>query len=1079
MPKDPTLRKVMVIGSGPIVIGQAAEFDYSGTQACRALREEGVEVVLINSNPATIMTDTSTADRVYIEPLTVEYAASVIARERPDALLPTLGGQVGLNLAMELGRSGVLERYGVRLLGTPPEAIEKAEDREAFRELMLQLGEPIADSRIVRTVEEAASFADAVGYPLITRPAYTLGGTGGGIAYNGQELLALVKRGLAASPVNQVLVEESLLGWKEIEFEVLRDGADNCIIVCSMENVDPVGVHTGDSIVVAPALTLTPAEMERFRTSALRIIRALGIQGGCNIQYALSPDGAEYRVIEVNPRVSRSSALASKATGYPIAKVSAKVALGLTLDEIHNTAVSTAAVVEPVMDYIAVKIPRWPFDKFGGADRRLGTQMKATGEVMALERTFEAALLKAVRSLEINLHSLEWPPAKEWDDEALLDGIRAGDDRRLFLLAECLRRGRTVAELAELTAIDEFFISKLQRVVQLEEKLRNRAELDAETLRAAKRLGLSDARIAALTGRDEKEVRRLRLGYGIRPSYKMVDTTAGQLDAATYYFYATYEDENEAVPSGRPTVVVLGSGPIRIGQGIEFDYSSVHAVRTLRSLGYDAVIINNNPETVSTDFDIADRLYFEPLTPEDVLNVLDLERPLGVIPQFGGQTAINLAAPLAEAGVTILGTDLNSIDLAETRERFDQLLDQLGIQRPGGAAASAGEAHDVARRLGFPVMVRPSYVLGGRAMEVVHDEEELTAYLTEEASIASERPIWIDRYIEGMELEVDAASDGETVIIPGVMQHIERAGVHSGDSIAVLPPLDLPGDVIRQVEDITIRIARALKVRGILNMQLVYDGRELYVLEVNPRASRTVPFLIKATGIPLVELATRAAVGENLAGLGFRTGLVAVPPFVSVKLPVFSWSKLPGVDAALGPEMKSTGEVMAIDDTFTGALRRGLIAAGLNLPRPDQGVLLTIADRQKAAVIPLARDLQQLGYRLYATEGTQAALKKEGIDAIALRKLDQPRPNLGDALQDGTIRLVINAITEGSQPARDGFRIRRMAVERGIPCLTSLDTAAAIVKVLKDEQLGPSGTPVVRALQDLVGYSGRAGRDDR
>ncbi|EKP95094.1 carbamoyl-phosphate synthase large subunit [Thermaerobacter subterraneus] len=1091
------VRKVLVIGSGPIIIGQAAEFDYSGTQACRALKEEGLEVVLLNSNPATVMTDPGTADRIYVEPLTAEFAEAVIRRERPDALLPTLGGQVGLNLAMELVRAGVLERYGVQLLGTPPEAIQRAEDREAFKELMLAIGEPVPQSTIVRSYEEALAFARRVGFPVIARPGYTLGGTGGGIARNEVELAALVDRGLAASPIGQVLLEESLLGWKEIEFEVIRDGAGNAIAICSMENVDPVGVHTGDSIVVAPALTLTDRQLQRLRSASLRIVGAIGVEGGCNVQLALRPDGAEYRVIEVNPRVSRSSALASKATGYPIAKVAARVALGRRLDEIRNPITGTSALFEPALDYVVVKIPRWPFDKFATADRRLGTQMKATGEVMAIDRSFEGALLKAVRSLEIGVDALEWPEARQLDEQALEAAIREGDDRRLFLLAEALRRGRSVEELHAWTGIDRFFLHRIARVVALEERLRDAgrragpaaapgtgdAPVPPDLLLEAKRLGLTDRRIAELTGSTEEAVRQARRAAGLRPGYKMVDTCAAEFEALTPYFYSTHGEADEAgerraADGDRPVVVVLGAGPIRISQGIEFDYSAVHAVRTLRALGYRAVIVNNNPETVSTDFDTADRLYFEPLTPEDVRNVLDLEQPVGVLAQFGGQTAVNLVAPLAAAGVPILGTAPESVDVAESRERFDQLLARLGLQRPPGAAArSVAEAMAAAERIGYPVIVRPSYVLGGRAMQVASSPEELAAYLETAARVAGDRPVWIDRYIAGMELEVDAVADGETVVIPAVMRHIERAGVHSGDSIAVVPAPGVPAAVLAQVEAATVALARALEVRGVINLQFVWDGRTLYVLEVNPRASRTVPFITKATGVPLAELATRAALGQRLAGLGWRTGLLPPPEHVAVKLPVFSWNKLPGVDPSLGPEMQSTGEVMGIDVTLEGALARGLLAAGMKLPEPGQGVLLTVADPDKPAAVELARRLAAAGYRLYATPGTAAALAAAGLEATVLPKLsaaapDEPAPGpsrtpLLDALRDGRVRLVINTLTQGRDPQRDGFRIRRAAVERGIPCLTSLDTAAALVEVLMHRPDRRALAAQVRALQDL------------
>lgn len=1134
------VRKVLVIGSGPIIIGQAAEFDYSGTQACRALKEEGLEVVLLNSNPATVMTDPGTADRVYVEPLTAEFAEAVIRKERPDAVLPTLGGQVGLNLAMELVRSGVLERYGVRLLGTPPEAIQRAEDRDAFKRLMLAIGEPVPRSTIVRSYEEALAFARQVGFPVIARPGYTLGGTGGGIARDERELAALVDRGLTASPIGQVLLEESLLGWKEIEFEVIRDGAGNAIAICSMENVDPVGVHTGDSIVVAPALTLTDRQLQRLRSASLRIVDAIGVEGGCNVQLALRPDGAEYRVIEVNPRVSRSSALASKATGYPIAKVAARVALGRRLDEIRNPITGTSALFEPALDYVVVKIPRWPFDKFATADRRLGTQMKATGEVMAIDRSFEGALLKAVRSLEIGVDALEWPEARDLDEPALEAAIREGDDRRLFLLAEALRRGHSVEELHRWTGIDRFFLHRIARVVALEERLRQVGRrgggatatgavpgLPPDLLLEAKRLGLTDRRIAQLAGSSEEAVRRARLAAGIRAGYKMVDTCAAEFEALTPYFYSTYGEADEAGPrkaedGDRPVVVVLGAGPIRISQGIEFDYSSVHAVRTLRALGYRAVIVNNNPETVSTDFDTADRLYFEPLTAEDVRNVLDLERPVGVLAQFGGQTAVNLVAPLAAAGVRILGTAPDAVDVAESRERFDQLLARLGLRRPPGAAArSVAEALAAADRIGYPVIVRPSYVLGGRAMQVARSPEELARYLETAARVAGDRPVWVDRYIAGMELEVDAVADGETVVIPAVMRHIERAGVHSGDSIAVVPAPGVPPAVLAQVEAATVALARALGVRGVINLQFVWDGCDLYVLEVNPRASRTVPFITKATGVPLTELATRAALGERLADLGWRTGLLPPPGHVAVKLPVFSWNKLPGVDPSLGPEMQSTGEVMGVDTTLEGALARGLLAAGMKLPAPGEGVLLTVADADKPAAVELGRRLAAAGYRLYATPGTAAALRAAGLEVTVLPKISgagtaepgsparrpvasraagdptagaapnggravdaaasaggaaEPAPGGGtrsggapllDALRDGRVRLVINTLTEGRRPERDGFRIRRTAVERGIPCLTSLDTAAALVEVLMRHPDRRALAATVRALQDL------------
>ena len=1066
---------MLVIGSGPIVIGQAAEFDYAGTQACRALRAEGVEVILLNSNPATIMTDPDTADRVYIEPLTAETAAAVIARERPDGLLPTLGGQVGLNLAMELVRDGTLDRFGVRLLGTPPDAIERAEDRDAFRRLMLELGEPVPRGAVVRSEAEALAFARQSRFPLILRPAYTLGGTGGGVAHDPEELAVLTRRALAASPAGQVLVEESLLGWKEIEFEVMRDGAGNCIAVCAMENLDPVGVHTGDSIVVAPTQTLDDAALQALRSAALRIVQALRVEGGCNVQFALRPGGGcDYRVIEVNPRVSRSSALASKATGYPIAKVAALIALGRRLDQIRNPVTGgTTAMFEPALDYVVVKIPRWPFDKLAGADRRLGTQMKATGEVMAIDRSFEGALLKALRSLELGVDHLEWAPARRLDDRSLEQAVRRGDDRRLFLMAEALRRGAAVRDVARWSGIDPFFVERIARIVRFEEDLRRRGTLEAGTLRWAKRLGLTDARIAALVKSSREKVRRLRRSWGIRPAYRMVDTCAAEFDAATPYFYGTFDEENEAEPGARPRVVVLGSGPIRIGQGIEFDHCAVHAVQELRRLGYQAVIVNNNPETVSTDFDTADRLYFEPLSLEDVLNVVEREQPLGVLCQFGGQTALNLAPALAAAGVRVLGTDVDAIDAAERRERFDALLARLGLDRPAGAAAAtAEEALAAAESLGYPLMVRPSYVLGGRAMQVVYDRDELAACLEEVLPAAGGRPLWLDRYIAGMELEVDAVSDGDVVVVPGIMRHVERAGVHSGDSIAVFPAPDLPPGVAREAASAAVRIARALGIRGLLNLQLVYDGRRLYVLEVNPRSSRTVPFVAKAAGVPLVEMAVRAALGASLAAEGWTTGLLPPPPHTAVKVPVFSWTKLPGVDPALGPEMKSTGEVMALDDTLEGALARGLEAAGMRLPEPGEAVLLTVADRDKDEAAALARRLAALGFSLFATPGTARALAAAGVPAVPLPKLASPPPNLLDALTGGQVRLVINTLSGGRGPERDGFRIRRAAVERGVPCVTSLDTAWALARVLGGA--GGARRRVVRSLQEYQAAARRA-----
>ncbi len=1083
MPKRRNLKKVMVIGSGPIVIGQAAEFDYAGTQACQALREEGLEVVLLNSNPATIMTDQHMADRVYIEPLTVEFATRVMERERPDGLLPTLGGQVGLNLAVALQEEGVLDRFGVELLGTPLAAIQRAEDRELFRETMRRIGEPVPESAICRTIEEARAFAATAGFPLIVRPAYTLGGTGGGIARDEVSLVEICRRGLRASPVHQVLLEKSVAGWKEIEYEVMRDGKDNCITICNMENFDPVGIHTGDSIVVAPSQTLTDKEYHMLRTAAIKIIRALGVEGGCNVQFALDPESQRYVVIEVNPRVSRSSALASKATGYPIAKVAAKIAVGLGLDEIRNPVTgSTFALFEPTLDYVVVKIPRWPFDKFAQANRVLGTQMKATGEVMAIERTFEGALLKAVRSLEIGVSGLWLPEFAGKSNEELLAALDQGDDRRLFLLAE-LSRDYSPEELSARTGIDRFFLTKIKRIVELQERLGRRG-LDREALYLAKRAGISDAHIATLTGLDEEDVRRRRHEWGIRPVYKMVDTCAAEFEAATPYFYSTYEAEDEAHPSDRPKVVVLGSGPIRIGQGIEFDYSSVHCVWALREAGIETVIINNNPETVSTDFNTADRLYFEPLVAEDVLNVIDKEKPMGVIAQFGGQTAINLVAPLHRAGVPILGTAPADIDRAEDRELFDRLLEELRIPRPpGGTATSLEGALEVAARIGYPVVVRPSYVLGGRAMEIVYSAEELCRYMESAVRVSARRPVLVDKYMAGLEVEVDAVSDGEVVVIPGIMEHVERAGVHSGDSIAIFPCRSLDAATQAVVEDYTVRLAQALRVKGLINIQFVVYQGQVYVLEVNPRASRTVPFLTKATGIPMVRLAVQAILGRSLAELGWKSGLVPPPDFVAVKMPVFSWSKLTGVDTDLGPEMKSTGEVMGVDRDFAGAMYRALVAAGFRLPLapgPEGGepaapraLIATVADRDKGEALDVLRTFARLGFRIHATPGTARFLRDHGVPADEVAKIEAGSPHVLDLINEGKVDLVINTVSGGRGAERDGFQIRRAAVELGVPCLTSLDTARAVAEVLAARLRGQDLE--VRAVQEYAAVAAPGG----
>ncbi|MBX5435927.1 MAG: carbamoyl-phosphate synthase large subunit [Alicyclobacillaceae bacterium] len=1064
MPKRTDIRKIMVIGSGPIVIGQAAEFDYAGTQACQALREEGFEVVLVNSNPATIMTDPEMADRVYIEPLTLDFVAQIIRKERPDGLVATLGGQTGLNLAVELAEAGVLEAEGVQLLGTPLSAIREAEDRERFRALMQRLGEPVPESAIVTNMAEARQFAEQIGFPIIIRPAYTLGGTGGGIAHDWEEYEEIVELGLTLSPIHQVLVERSIAGYKELEYEVMRDGADNCIVVCNMENIDPVGVHTGDSIVVAPSQTLSDQDHQMLRAASLRIIRALSIEGGCNIQFALDPLSQRYYVIEVNPRVSRSSALASKATGYPIAKVAAKIAAGYRLDEIRNPVTGeTYASFEPALDYVVTKIPRWPFDKFQSANRRLGTQMKATGEVMAIGRTFQESLMKAVRSLEVGLDSLWTPAAARWSDEDIERRLRDADDERLFVVAEALRRGRTVDEVHEVSKIDRWFLHRIESLVQMERELAaaGRAgsagaladSVPADLMRAAKRMGFPDSAIARFTGYPVGEVTAYRKQLGLRPVYKMVDTCAGEFAASTPYYYNTYEEEDEVVDSPRKKLLVLGSGPIRIGQGIEFDYCSVHAVWGIRRAGYEALIINNNPETVSTDFNTSDRLYFDPLHIEDVLHVIEREQPEGVIVQFGGQTAINLAGPLANAGVRIVGTALEDIDRAEDREKFDALLAETGIPRPPGCSvASEAGALEAARKLGYPVLVRPSYVLGGRAMQIIESDDELLTYMREAVQVSPSHPVLVDRYIQGVEVEVDAISDGDTVVIPGIMEHIERAGVHSGDSIAVYPTHSLSQRTKDVIIDYTIRLARALHVKGLINIQFVVQGEDVYVLEVNPRASRTVPFLSKVTGVPMVDLAIQVILGSRLKDLGYSTGLVPEAELVSVKVPVFSFAKLRRVDITLGPEMKSTGEVMGTERTYAKALYKGLVAAGMAIPAHGT-VLATIADHDKEEAWPILRGFADLGFRIAATEGTARFLRQRGLEVTVVNKLTQGTPNLADDIRDGKIQLVINTLTKGRAPERDGFRIRRTAVEHGVPCLTSLDTAKSLLEVLSTIRL--------------------------
>ena len=1088
-------KKVLVIGSGPIVIGQAAEFDYAGTQACKALREEGVETVLVNSNPATIMTDQGIADHVYIEPLTVEVLERIIQRERPDGLLPTLGGQTGLNLAVDLADAGVLERHNVRLLGTSLETIRRSEDREFFRNFLHEIGEPEPENVTVNSMEEAREVASLMGLPLVIRPAYTLGGSGGGIANTEEEFEAITQSGLSASPISQILLERSLVGWKEIEYEVVRDGADNCITVCNMENLDPMGVHTGDSIVVAPSQTLTDKEYQMLRTASLKIIRGLGIEGGCNVQFALQPhpsvakvigldwrQDSPYYVIEVNPRVSRSSALASKATGYPIARVAAKIAVGRRLDEIDNAVTGrTKAAFEPALDYCVVKIPRWPFDKFPHGDRRITTQMKATGEVMVIDRSFEAAMQKGARSLELSGRSLLWedpawrsaPPST-----APLDGVDAGgelplgpNDQRLWAIMAALRRGFTIDQLVERTLFDPWFLIALERIVKMERRLLSE-ELTPSLLYESKRLGFSDAQIGTLADMLPEQARNLRQQWGLRPVYKTVDTCAAEFDAVTPYYYSTYDEENEAPPLEGKKALVIGSGPIRIGQGIEFDYCSVHAAIALSEAGVRSIMVNSNPETVSTDFDSSDRLYFEPLDEESVRDIIENETgdgengdipPPASLVQFGGQTAIDLSQALSLAGLPILGSSAEAIDIASDRQKFEDFLSRLGIpQPPGGAVTTVSEALQVAQTIGYPAIVRPSYVLGGRAMEIVQNATELIHYLTAATEMSPDKPVLIDRYMEGKECEVDAICDGEGVLIPGVMEHVERAGVHSGDSMAIYPGLNLTESEVDTIVDYTIRIGLALGVRGLMNVQFVIHGglayrspntphadaeaTTVYVLEVNPRGSRTIPFISKVTGLPVARLATRVMLGYTLAEEGYPTGLWPRQGLVGVKAPVFSMAKLVGVDWHLGPEMKSTGEVMGIDSNFAAALTKALLAARLNL-REGIGVLLSIADQQKAEAVSLIQGLNRAGCRLYATEGTAAMIAAMGLPVtMTTKKLREGHPNVIDVINDGSVEAVINTISGVSEVLRDGFHIRRAAVERQIPCFTSLDTARAAVE---------------------------------
>ncbi len=1078
MPKKNNIRKVLVIGSGPIIIGQAAEFDYAGTQACRTLKEEGLEVVLINSNPATIMTDRDIADKVYIEPLTVDTVKKIIEMEKPDSILPTLGGQTGLNLAMELADSGWLDQRGVTLLGTTSETIKKAEDRQAFKDTMESIGEPCIVSKVVTTYEDARDFAREIGFPVIVRPAYTLGGTGGGIAMNEGELEEIAPNGLALSRVGQVLIEKCISGWKEIEYEVIRDSAGNCIIVCNMENFDPVGVHTGDSIVVAPSQTLSDKDHQMLRSSALNIIGALGIEGGCNVQYALHPDSSDYAVIEVNPRVSRSSALASKATGYPIAKVAARIALGYTLDEIKNSVTGkTYAAFEPALDYCVVKIPRWPFDKFVNAKRKLGTQMQATGEVMAISYSFEGALMKAVRSLEQNIHSLWHRKFAVMTTEELMKRITEKvSDERLFEISELMRRGTTAKVIHDITKIDYWFLDRISHILDIERRISFGAK-DYDTLMEAKVCGFPDREIARLLNVDEKEIRYLRKRLNINPAYNMVDTCAGEFEAVTPYFYSNYNATNEAVdeefsrhvasgahsgsganpkktaPSSKGKVLVLGSGPIRIGQGIEFDYCSVHSVWALKELGYETIIVNNNPETVSTDFDISDRLYFEPLTPEDVENIIENERPVGAVVQFGGQTAIKLTKAVSAMGVPILGTGAKDVDRAEDRELFDQVLETTKIPRAAGHTVfTTEEAIKAARELGYPVLVRPSYVLGGQGMEIAYRDSDVEEFMAIINLIQQENPILVDKYIEGTETEVDAVCDGTDILIPGIMEHVERTGIHSGDSISVYPAPNLTKAQKDRIADYSARLAKELHVIGLINIQFIAKGDDIYVIEVNPRSSRTVPYISKVTGVPIVDIATRCMFGEKLKDIGYGTGLYKESPYSAVKMPVFSFEKLYGVETALGPEMKSTGESLGIARNWADALYKGFRGCGIKIRTNAEGkgtIAVSFRERDYAEALPIVKRFADSGFDIVGTEGTAAYLNAHGVKAARINRPSEPSPNIIDALQKGELTLVINTPTRGRDKERDGFRIRRAAVEHNCACLTSLDTASAFAGCLE------------------------------
>ncbi len=1048
---DKSIKKTLVIGSGPIIIGQAAEFDYSGTQACETLKKEGIEVVLINSNPATIMTDKAVADRIYIEPITVEFVEKVIAKERPDSILAGMGGQTALNMAVELAEKGILDKYGVKVIGTPIESIKRGEDRELFREAMEKIGEPIIKSKIVESLEEGFKVANEIGYPVVVRPAYTLGGTGGGFANNDVELEDILSKGLALSRVGQVLIEKSILGWKEIEYEVIRDANGNAITVCNMENIDPVGIHTGDSIVVAPSQTLSDREYQMLRTSALKIVNEIGVVGGCNVQFALHPKSFEYAIIEINPRVSRSSALASKATGYPIARVATRLSLGYLLDEVKNEVTGkTFACFEPALDYIVVKIPKWPFDKFKKANKRLGTKMMATGEVMAIGNNFEAAFQKGLRSLEIGRFSFEHPVVKKMTIEELKAAVVKPDDERIFVVAEMLRRGYIKERLQKLTGIDKFFMEKIEWIVKQEELLKKMKfkDLDEHYLRNLKKKGFSDKGIASLMGISERDIERKRKAYNIIPTYKMVDTCAGEFAADSSYFYSTYDQFDEVVVSNNRKVVVIGSGPIRIGQGIEFDYCTVHAVKTLKKLGIESIIINNNPETVSTDFSTADKLYFEPLVTEDIMAILEKEKPEGVILQFGGQTAIKLANDLSDRGIKIIGTSADKIDEAEDRERFEEMMEELNINRPKGRGVwDVAHGIEIANEIGYPVLVRPSYVLGGQGMEICHDEYNLVKYLEASFERDSANPVLIDKYLNGIELEVDAICDGEDVLIPGVMEHLERAGVHSGDSITIYPQQNLYEGTEEELLEITKKMAKALEVKGMMNIQFIAYQNKLYVIEVNPRSSRTVPYISKVSGVPAIEIATGVALGEKLKDLGYGTGIYKKPNVVAVKVPVFSTEKLSSVEVSLGPEMRSTGEVLGVGNNVDEAIFKGLLGAKRVHLIQDRKILVTIRDKDKEEFLPIAKSLVKHGSTLFATKGTQKFLAENGVESTLVNRIGEESPNINDVLKNREVDLLINTPTKANDAQRDGFKMRRTAIEYGVDVLTSLDTINAILRM--------------------------------